>query len=497
MTPTRTTELLFEHGTLVAPDLPEDAALRAMFVSDPRTRVFRAPGWKYRAIATHLHRAGHAWNDRARQFEPHPLKIDSPLAPFPHQQAALDAWLAAGKRGTVVLPTGAGKTLLAVLAMQATGRPTLVVVPTLSLMHQWQEVLQKWFAEPVGLLGGGTSDRRPVTVTTYDSAALHIEFHGNRFGLLVFDECHHLPSPSYRFIAEGSIAPYRLGLTATLERTDGGERIVSELVGPVVHQVGIEALEGEYLAPYELVSIEVPLTEEEQSRYTALRGRYLDFIRSEGIAMGSPGGWRQFIIRSSRSEEGRAAFTAYREQRRIALTGSAKLEALWRVLVKHRGERCIVFTEDNETVHRLSRWLLAPSITHHTPPAERQSILSAFAAGRWPVLLTSKVLNEGVDVPEANVGIVLSGSGSVREHVQRLGRILRRREGKRAVLYEICSANTAEGGISERRRQHRAYQRPAPVPDSAVAGEAGAAGPGRRDVADGGASDDRERGGAE
>jgi superfamily II DNA or RNA helicase len=324
----------------------------------------------------------------------------------------------------------------------------------------------------VGVLGGGESDRQPLTVTTYDSAAIHTEFHGSRFGLVVFDECHHLPGPTYRFIAEGSLAPFRLGLTATLERTDGGERLIEELVGRVVHSVGIDTLEGTYLAPYELHAVEVALTEDELARHDAARRIYLDFLRSERISMGGADGWRQFIIRSSRSEEGRRAFAAYREQRRIALTSQGKLDALWEIVRRHRNERVIVFTEDNETVYRLSRWLLAPAITHHTSGPERQATLAAFARGDWPVLLSSKVLNEGVDVPEANVGVVLSGSGSVREHVQRLGRILRRREGKRAILYEVCSEGTAEGGISERRRQHRAYQRPAAVPDPEGAGEA-------------------------
>ena len=460
-------ELHYEHGTLVAPWLPEDATLRAFFVRDPRTEVFRAPAWRYRDIALLLHRTKVEWTDRARAFEPHAIALAREIRPFPYQQAALENWVAAGRRGTVVLPTGAGKTILAVLAMEKAQRPTLVVVPTLNLLAQWREVLADALGQPIGELGGGVSDRQPITVTTYDSAALHTEFHGNRFGLVVFDECHHLPSPSYRFIAEGSLAPFRLGLTATLERTDGGERVVQELVGPVVHEVGIEALEGEYLAPYELVAVEVPLTDEELERYEEARGVYLAFLRDAHLAMGAPDGWRRFIIQSSQSEEGRRAFQAYREQRRVALTSQGKLDALWEIVRRHRRERVLVFTEDNETVHRLSRWLLAPAITHLTPPAERQQILGAFARGEWPVLLTSKVLNEGVDVPEANVGVVLSGSGSVREHVQRLGRILRRREGKRAVLYEVCSANTAESGISERRRQHRAYQRPAPVPDSA------------------------------
>jgi superfamily II DNA or RNA helicase len=135
------------------------------------------------------------------------------------------------------------------------------------------------------------------------------------------------------------------------------------------------------------------------------------------------------------------------------------MDALWRILARHAKDRVLVFTEDNETVYRISRRFLLPALTHKTRPQERKELLDAFSAGTLRVLVTAKVLNEGVDVPEANVGVVLSGSGSVREHVQRLGRILRKREGKAATLYEVVSDVAAEAGISERRRQHEAYVR--------------------------------------
>jgi len=488
-------ELHFEHGTLVAAALPEDAVLRALFVLDSRTGVWRAPAWRYREIALHLHRSGLPWEDRARDFSPIELPLTRPLVPRPYQSAALAAWLAAGKRGTVVLPTGAGKTIFGIMAISAAGRPTLVVVPTLVLLQQWHEELVQWLGEPVGIVGGGVSDRQRITVTTYDSAALHMEFNGRRFGMLVLDECHHLPGPTTSFVAQGAIAPFRLALTATLERPDGGERVVEQLVGPVVHREEITGLEGRYLAPYEIVDVDVALEPDEQEQYDAARARYTEFLRAEGIQLGTPAAWRTFIARAARSEEGRAAFGGWREQRRIAITGRGKLEALWEILRRHRGERVVVFTEDNATVHRLSRWLLAPAITHHTPGPERARVLRAFAEGRWPVLLTSKVLNEGVDVPDAGVGVVLSGSGSVREHVQRLGRLLRRREGKRAVLYELRSAGTAETGISERRRQHSAYQRAAGVQDRpGRPGDAAVREPAGADAAGAGGAADRLRG---
>ncbi len=232
-----------------------------------------------------------------------------------------------------------------------------------------------------------------------------------------------------------------------------------ELLGAVRYRAGIDELEGSYLAPYEIHTLEVSLDDDEQQRYDECRALYVDALRRSGIPLNHPSGWAQFIAHCYRSEEGRLAFAAYREQKRIAFTAQSKIETLWRILARHRRDRILIFTEDNDTVYRLSRLLLLPVITHQTKPPERAQLLKAFATGELPVLLTSKVLNEGVDVPDANVGVILSGNGSVREHVQRLGRILRKREGKRATLYEICTAVAAEGRISERRRQHRAYQR--------------------------------------
>ena len=334
-------------------------------------------------------------------------------------------------------------------------------MPTIDLMLQWQQVLHKWLQRPIGMLGGGVSDAQDITVTTYDSAAAQTEFHGNKYGLLVCDECHHLPAPAYRFIAAGSLAPFRLGLTATFARADGLESVAEGLLGPVRYRANIDDLEGSYLAPYEVKTLAIALSDDEQARYDEARALYIDFLRGSGVSLDKPGGWAQFIAYCYRTEEGRQAFAAYREQKRIAFTAQAKIEALWQILLKHRRDRILVFTEDNDTVYRLSRLFLLPVITHQTPPKERVKLLAQFAAGELPVLLTSKVLNEGVDVPDASVGIILSGNGSVREHVQRLGRILRKKEGKRATLYELCTAVAAEHRISERRRQHRAYQKEA------------------------------------
>lgn len=454
--------LEFDRGTLLidagGDTLPAGIELGGC-VWDRRVKSFRAPAWRYREVMTALHRSGLEVDNQAGGFEPLPLVSRLVREPFPYQAEAVDAWFGGGRRGVVVLPTGAGKTYVAQMIMERLERSALVVTPTLDLMQQWYGALETAFEVEVGLVGGGYYDIQPLTVTTYDSAYIHMERLGDRFALLVFDECHHLPGPSYATAAELALAPFRLGLTATPEREDGGERRLDRLVGPVLYRREIGELAGEFLAEYETITLKVRLSEEERERYLAERQIYRDFIAKNGIRIGSRGGWGRFLMMTSISEEGRRAFLAYRTQKAISQASEAKLRLLERLLAQHRHDRCLIFTSDNDTVYKISRRFLIPAITHQTKIKERHEVLSRFNAGEIPFLVTSRVLNEGVDVPAASVGVVLSGSGSVREHVQRLGRILRRGEGKRAVLYEVIAEDTAEEFTSSRRRQHGAYQR--------------------------------------
>jgi superfamily II DNA or RNA helicase len=398
------------------------------------------------------------YEDGARRYEEIAATLRVEREPRDYQREAIAAWRRARGRGVVVLPTGAGKSHVAVLAIADKRRSALVVAPTLDLVRQWYDLLGATFGPPIGLVGGGEHDVQPLTVTTYDSAHLHMEHLGARFGIVVFDECHHLPSAAYALAARACLAPFRLGLTATPERADGRDADLAELVGPVVYRKDIVELAGDYLAEYETERVAIALTEAERAEYDAERAVYRDFVTAQGIRMSSPAGWSDFVIRSTQSEAGRRAMLAYRRQRALAFAAPAKLDYLEHLLFVHRGDRSIVFTEDNATAYHVSRRFLVPAITHQTKVKERSAILAGLAEGTFGVVVTSKVLNEGVDVPDANVAVVLSGSGSVREHVQRLGRILRKREGKRAVLYELVTAQTAEEHTSERRREHDAYR---------------------------------------
>jgi superfamily II DNA or RNA helicase len=450
--------ICYEAGSLLLHQpSPEALALPLKtLLWDDRTREWRCLAWEYRALIQGLQGVEH--QDEAKAYERLVLRLKKPILPRAHQTEALQAWSKHQNRGTVCLPTGGGKTILGVLAMELLGRPTLVVVPTIDLMHQWYEVISGFFgSEELGLLGGGYHEIKQLTITTYDSAAMHMESMGNRFGFLILDECHHLPGETYQKIALASIAPFRLGLSATLKRSDGKESLIEEYVGPLVYEGRIGQMVGVDLAPYEIETWEVSLTQEEEEEYKRLRQVYTRFIGVHGIQMGGASGWSQFLIACHRYPGGKAAFAAYREQKKIAQSCQGKLLGIWEILTRHGGARVIIFTEDNQFAYRIGHLFFLPVLTHQTGVKERKKMLDAFRQGLIRVIVTSKVLNEGVDVPEASVAIVVSGSGAVREHVQRLGRILRKVEGKQAVLYELIAKGTGERFVNQRRREHEAY----------------------------------------
>jgi superfamily II DNA or RNA helicase len=444
--------LSFDRGTLLLegkPVLP--AGIQNYFSYDPRVDALRAPAHCYAQIIGLLR--GILTRNRAPRYRRIEWHFALPVEPYPHQQEALDRWRAANGRGLVILPTGAGKTLVGLLALCWAGRDGLVLVPTLDLMHQWYALLRLAFPQhDIGLIGGGYHEVTSLTIATYDSASRHIDRLGNRFGTLIFDEVHHLPSEFYRCIAEFSLAPYRLGLTATPERTDGKHEDLKALVGPAVYQKRPEELAGDVLAAFQIRPIYVELSPAEREAYRRALAERNSFLQANRISLSSLTGWNRFVMASARSFEGRRAMRAHREARRIAHATPAKLRTLQAILADHPGAKTVIFTEDNATAYEVSQRFLIPCITHQTAIKERQFMLEAFKGGAYKALVTSKVLNEGVDMPDASIGVILSGSASNREFVQRLGRILRRGQDKKAVLYEVVSRETREERVAERRR---------------------------------------------
>ena len=378
------------------------------------------------------------------------------LTPRPYQEEAIAAWARHEGRGVIVLPTGAGKTVVALMAAARLGVRTLVVAPTIDLLHQWRSALAERLGYPldeIGIVGGGKRTVRDLTVITYDSAAMP-----NRrldgFGLLVVDEVHHLPARAYRSIAGKVNAPFRLGLSATPERSDDGHLALEYLVGAIVYRrSAAELARDEHIAAYTEKRLFVDLTADERMRYDQLMAEYTWYLATHRAYLGGRPGtlFVELIRRSGHDPAARSALRAHHQARLIALNADAKLAKVAELLAKHRSDKVIVFSEYNAMVDILSERLLLPAITYRTSLPERRRVLDRFRSGDYGKLVTGRVLNEGVDVPDANVAIVVSGSSATREYIQRLGRVLRPKREK-ALLYELVTRKTTEGKSARRRR---------------------------------------------
>lgn len=462
--------LSYDKGTVVIRGL----AHIPFAVLDPRTNVLRAQALHYSSIVQYLKQSGidcddHVFSDSSilsPSLPAYPSSSSSPLPPLrDYQQKALDSWASAGMKGCVVLPTGAGKTLIGMKAIEKTGASSLVIVPTLDLMGQWTSILSKYFGiARIGNLGGGADDLRPITVSTYDSAYLRAPFLGNKFFLVIFDEVHHLAALGYRTIAEQMAAPLRLGLTATIEREDELHKDLPRLVGGgVVFQVSPDALaEKKHLAPYEIERRRVEMLPDELEEYRSSMRTYQRCLGQLGGGSRT-GGYalplEKLIMMSGRNPVAREALLARNRAASVALNSRAKIEELKEILAESKGSKAIIFTQHNSLVYQISDKFLIPFITHKTGKEERQDVLEGFKEGRYMAIVTSKVLDEGVDVPDAELGIIVSGTGSGREFIQRLGRLLRPKPGnsgsqdKKAKLIEIVSSETREESVTSAKRK--------------------------------------------
>src|SRR5665648_140479 len=247
-------------------------------------------------------------------------------------------------------------------------------------------------------------------------------------------------------------APYRMGLTATYERSDQRHSLLSQLVGDPVYSVGIEEIAG-HLSPYTYEKISVELTSQEQQIYKSQMNIFRSFLQQRKITLRSAADFQKFIMTTGRDPKAREAILARNKAIRVAVNSEAKLNVLAQQLGIYKNEKILIFTLYNDLVYSISLRFLIPAITDQTSREERREILLNFGNDKYPVVVTSQVLDEGVDVPDASVGLVLGGTGSNREYVQRLGRLLRKKEGKLARLIEIISKETMEVGTSHRRHQ--------------------------------------------
>jgi superfamily II DNA or RNA helicase len=380
-----------------------------------------------------------------------PVGSWSPIELRPYQEAALWAWELAQRRALLVLPTGSGKTRLALAAMARAGSSALCLVPTRVLLAQWLHEIARVYAGAVGCYGDGAHELAGVTVATFESAYRHMDRLGNHFDLLVVDEAHHFGCGLRDEALEMSTAPARLGLTATPPHDEvAAERLV-ELVGRTAYELTIGDLVGRFLCAFDAVTLHLDLTPAEREAYE----RWMTFFRTvhgEFRRVAPAASWEDFARAAARTAEGRGALEAFRRARRLVAFTEAKREMLRVLLHRHREARVLIFTADNESAYAVAREHLVMPFTCDIGRSERRDVLLRFREGALRALVSARVLNEGIDVPDAEVAIIIGGTLGQREHVQRVGRLLRPREGKRALVYELVSRKTTEVRLARRRR---------------------------------------------
>lgn len=454
-------ELTFASGTLVLTGVPLQR-LQSWFPQlrlawDARVGAVRCDAIEYARLVDGLRERKLELVDKVHTPSAVHWKKALSCELRPEQLAAVDAWMHGGQRGCIVMPTGTGKTEVALRIMQLTQAATLVVSPVRDLMYQWHRRILSSLGYDAGIIGDNLFRVCPVSVTTYDSACIHMPTLGDQFGLIIFDECHHLPGPIRRDAATMSAARMRLGLTATPERGDGKHSDLWQLIGPKLYELPIDAVRGKTLADYDIVRIAVHLSDQEQRHYDLLAEEVSSYMYQQRQEQ-PQFSWEDLCSSSGTSPEARRTLQAYHAKKAIEDRAAEKLKTLEDLFRLHAGERCIVFAGSNAMARDVSLRFLIPCLLSHCGKKERLDILEGFAAGDYPAIVANQVLDEGVDVPAAKVAIVIGGMSSSRQARQRLGRVLRRSGDQQAILYEVVCAGTNDEKRSRQRRQHATFK---------------------------------------
>ncbi len=386
----RSVILEYQKGTIVVKGLDS----LPFTTPDSRTNYLYSNGINYKKITEYLNGKNIKYDDRVLDLLPlnNLPKIKVKLRDY--QLEAIENWCLE-KMGSIVLPTGAGKTIIGLKIIEIVNSPTLIIVPTLDLIKQWTKILSRNFDIEIGNIGGGIENIQPITVSTYDSAYIKAAWIGNKFLLIVFDEVHHLPAPSYRLIAETFVAPYRLGLTATIEREDHLEQDFPYLIGKSTFQITAKELaENKYLANYIIERKKTFMSSEEYLKYKESMTIYYTCLKKIGLNMNSNNAFKRLIMMSTNNTMARRALVARNNAIDIALNSRSKINEIRKILGENKDIKTIIFTQHNKLVYEISNDFLIPFITHKSSKEEREDVLTGFKDGRYKAIVTSNDNNE-------------------------------------------------------------------------------------------------------
>ncbi|WP_456283730.1 DNA repair helicase XPB [Microbacterium sp. JZ101] len=425
---------LVSQDEAVITEVSRNKRIQPLLVEHPTPDSYIVDAWARGHIKQELLKIGWPAEDRAGYTPgtPHPIALaEDGWALRPYQRLAVDTFREDGS-GVVVLPCGAGKTLVGAGAMAATGTTTLILVTNTVSARQWRdELLRRTTLTPeeIGEYSGQSKEIKPVTIATYQILTskrkgeyAHLSLlDALDWGLIVYDEVHLLPAPVFKLTADLQ-ARRRLGLTATLVREDGREGDVFSLIGPKRFDAPWKEIEAQgYISPAACYEVRIDLPASERLEYAA---------------------------------------AADDERYRLAATAPAKIDAVRRILAHHPDEQVLVIGQYLDQLDELSEALDAPKITGATPVDERERLFSAFREGSLKLLVVSKVANFSVDLPEASVAIQVSGSfGSRQEEAQRLGRLLRPKQTDHtASFYTLIARDTVDQDFAQNRQRFLAEQ---------------------------------------
>ena len=375
----------------------------------------------------------------------------------PYQKKAIE-WLKKNRfRGVIVLPTGAGKSLVAIYAIYLLKKKTLIVVPTIELMHQWKNKIRSVLRigeNDICFWGGGYRALRDITIATYQSACKRdfLLKAMDKFGLVIFDEVHHLPAETYLEIAKRLVSPHRIGLTATPERIDQRDMLLPLFIGPIYYGARIrELVKNGYLAEYEYKRILTHMSREEWRIYRENMNTYRKYVQEKFPNLTGRKAFEMVVKAAWKDRRAKEALEARMRAKAIAMAPKSKIDKLNEILSKHRADKVIIFTRLQRTAYLISYIFGIPVITSNVPKNIRKRIFSLFRSGKLTKIVSAEALDEGIDVPDASVGIIVSGTSSQRQYVQRVGRVLRPKE-KKAVIYELVTARSFDEFMSKARR---------------------------------------------